>query len=66
MARNDSTRKPPRRREETRDDHGSTHLDDEAIDYWDDACAALPPMSPEAVAAVAVIVRAIDARRQRP
>lgn len=37
MARNDSAWKPPGRRKETRDDHDSTHLDDEAIDYRDDA-----------------------------
>lgn len=42
---------------------GSVGVDDEAIAFWDDTCAAMPPMSPAAIEAVAVIVRRIDRRR---
>jgi hypothetical protein len=41
----------------------SLGVDDEAIAFWDDTCAAMPPMSPAAIEAVAVIVRRIDRRR---
>jgi hypothetical protein len=42
---------------------GSVGVDDEAIAFWDDTCAAMPPMSPAAIEAVALIVRRIDRRR---
>jgi hypothetical protein len=42
---------------------GSVGVDDEAIAFWDDTCAAMPPMKPAAIEAVAVIVRGIDRRR---
>jgi hypothetical protein len=42
---------------------GSVGVDDEAIAFWDDTCAAMPPMSPATIEAVAVIVRHIDRRR---
>lgn len=42
---------------------GSLGVDDEAIAFWDDTCAAMPPMSPATIEAVAVIVRRIDRRR---
>jgi hypothetical protein len=42
---------------------GSVGVDDEAIAFWDDTCAAMPPMSPATIEAVAVIVRRIDQRR---
>ncbi|MGH4007670.1 MAG: hypothetical protein ACRDTH_05805 [Pseudonocardiaceae bacterium] len=38
-------------------------MDDEAIAFWDNTCAAMPPMSPATIEAVAVIVRRIDQRR---
>jgi hypothetical protein len=38
-------------------------VDDEAIAFWDDTCAAMPPMSPATIEAIAVIVRRIDQRR---
>jgi hypothetical protein len=38
-------------------------VDDEAIAFWDDTCAAMPPMNPATIEAVAVIVRRIDQRR---
>jgi hypothetical protein len=42
-------------------------IDPEGARYWRRACAALPPMTPEEIAAVAVILRRIDARRgQQP
>ena len=51
----------------TKGDHetegGSVGVDDEAIAFWDDTCAAMPPMSPATIEAVAVIVRRIDQRR---
>lgn len=42
---------------------GSVGVDDEAIAYWDDTCAAMPPMSPATIEAIAAIVRRIDRRR---
>ena len=42
---------------------GSVGVDDEAIAFWDDTCAAMPPLSPATIEAVAVIVRRIDRRR---
>ncbi len=51
----------------TKGDHetegGAVGVDDEAITFWDDTCAAMPPMSPATIEAVAVIVRRIDQRR---
>jgi hypothetical protein len=51
----------------TRGDHetegGSVGVDEEAIAFWDDTCAAMPPMSPATIEAIAVIVRQIDRRR---
>jgi hypothetical protein len=51
----------------TKGDHetegGPAGVDDEAIGFWDDTCAALPPMSPATIEAIAVIVRRIDRRR---
>ncbi|MGH3867109.1 MAG: hypothetical protein ACRDQ4_13390 [Pseudonocardiaceae bacterium] len=38
-------------------------MDDEAIAFWDDTCAAMPPLSPTTIEAIAVIVRRIDQRR---
>ena len=38
----------------------------EAIAYWDDTCAALPPLDPAAVEAVAAVVRRIERRRTDP
>ena len=38
-------------------------MDDEAIAFWDDTCAALPPLNLATIEAVAVIVRRIDQRR---
>ena len=42
---------------------GWASVDEEAIEFWDDTCAAMPPMSPATIEAVAVIVRRIDQRR---
>jgi hypothetical protein len=42
---------------------GSLGVDDEAITFWNDTCAAMPPMNPATIEAVAVIVRRIDRRR---
>lgn len=51
----------------TKGDHetegGSIGVDDETIAFWDDTCAAMPPMSPATIEAVAIIVRRIDRRR---
>lgn len=41
----------------------SIGVDDEAFAFWDDTCAALPPMSQATIEAVALIVRRIDRRR---
>lgn len=41
----------------------SVGVDDEAIAFWEDTCAAMPPMSPAAIEAVAITVRRIDLRR---
>ena len=38
-------------------------MDDEAIAFWDDTCAAMPPLNPTTIEAIAVIVRRIDQRR---
>jgi hypothetical protein len=37
-------------------------IDPESYRYWKRACAALPPMTPEDIAAVGVVLRRIDAR----
>lgn len=37
-------------------------IDPESYRYWKRACAALPPMTPEEIAAVGVVLRRIDAR----
>jgi len=54
-------------RDSTKEDHetdnGSDGVDDEAIAFWDATCAAMPPLSPTTIAAIAVIVRHIDRRR---
>ncbi len=42
---------------------GSVGVDDEAIAFWDDTCAAMPPMNPATIQAIAVIVHRIDQRR---
>ena len=42
---------------------GSVGVDDEAIAFWDDTCAAMPPLNPATIEAIAVIVRRIDQRR---
>jgi hypothetical protein len=42
---------------------GLVGVDDEAIAFWDDTCAAMPPLSPATIEAIAVIVRRIDQRR---
>lgn len=51
----------------TKGDHetesGLVGVDDEAIAFWDDTCAAIPPLSPTTIEAIAVIVRRIDQRR---
>ena len=51
----------------TKGDHetanGPIGVDDEAIAFWDDTCAALPPLSPATIEAIALIVRCIDQRR---
>jgi hypothetical protein len=46
-------------------------IDPESYRYWKRACAALPPMTSEEIAAVGVVLRRIDARlakqrNQRP
>jgi len=41
----------------------SVGVDDEAIAFWDDTCAAMPPLSPATIEAIALIVRRIDQRR---
>jgi hypothetical protein len=51
----------------TKDNHetegGSVAIDDEAVAFWDDTCAAMPPIHPATIEAIAVIVRQIDRRR---
>lgn len=34
-----------------------------SLAHWEDTCAAMPPMSPEAIQVVAIILRRIDQRR---
>lgn len=46
-------------------------IDPESYRYWKRACAAMPPMTPEEIAAVGVVLRRIDnrlakQRSQRP
>jgi hypothetical protein len=57
----------PPQPDNAKDDHktesGPVGVDGEAIAFWDDTCAAMPPMSPATIEAVAVIVRRIDQRR---
>lgn len=38
-------------------------IDPESYRYWKRAVAALPPMTPEEIAAVGAVLRRIDARR---
>jgi hypothetical protein len=61
---NNTAQPPP---DNAKGDHetegGSVGVDDEAIAFWDDTCAAMPPLSPATIEAVAVIVRRIDQRR---
>jgi hypothetical protein len=40
-------------------------IDPESYRYWKRAVAALPPMTPEEIAAVGAVLRRIDARRTR-
>jgi hypothetical protein len=40
-------------------------IDPESYRYWKRAVAALPPMTPEEIAAVGAVLRRIDARRAR-
>lgn len=40
-------------------------IDPESYRYWKRAVAALPPMTPEEIAAVGAVLRRIDARVQR-
>jgi hypothetical protein len=65
-ATTDNNTAPPQP-DNTKGDHetegGSVGVDDEAIAFWDDTCAAMPPLSPTTIEAVAVIVRRIDQRR---
>lgn len=53
-----------------KDDHetdgGSIGVDDEAIAFWDDTCAAMQPLSTATIEAIALIVRRIDQRRTQP
>ena len=59
--RHDHNRTTRRATDETEGD--SVGVDDEAIAFWEDTCAAMPPMSPAAIEAVAITVRRIDLRR---
>jgi hypothetical protein len=54
---------PDSTKEDHETDHGSVGVDDEAIAFWDHTCAAMPPLSPATIEAIAVIVRRIDRRR---
>lgn len=51
-------------REGSEDDQQARELgiDPESYRYWKRACAALPPMTAEEIAAVGVVLRRIDAR----
>jgi hypothetical protein len=61
---NNTAQPPP---DNTKGDHetegASIGVDNEAIAFWDDTCAALPPLNPATIEAIAVIVRRIDQRR---
>jgi hypothetical protein len=63
---NEATHPQP---DNTKDDHeterGLVGVDDAAIAFWDDTCAAMPTLSPATVEVIAVIVRRIDQRRAR-
>lgn len=53
-------------KEDKPDDTGSS-IDAESRSYWKRAVSAMPPMTPEEIATVAVILRRIDTRRgQQP
>jgi len=53
-------------KEDKRDDTASS-IDEESQAYWTRTVSAMPPMTPEEIATVAVILRRIDARRgQQP
>jgi hypothetical protein len=54
---------PDSTKEDHETDNGSVGVDDEAIAFWGHTCAAMPPLSPATIAAIAVIVRRIDRRR---
>lgn len=62
-----TTENNPAQPDNAKGDHdtegGSVGVDDEAIAFWDDTCAALPPMSSATIETVAAIVRRIDRRR---
>ena len=51
----------------TKGDHetegGSVSVDDEAIAFWDDTCAAMPSLSTATIEAIAAIVRRTYQRR---
>jgi hypothetical protein len=58
---------PPQHEKDGDHDNGiRTTIDPESWDYWQRAVSALPPMTDEEIAAVAVILRRIDARHPHP
>jgi hypothetical protein len=61
---NNTAQPPP---DNTKGDHKTEDqwggVDDEAIAFWDDTCAAMPPLSPATIEAISIIVRRIDQRR---
>jgi hypothetical protein len=54
---------PDSTKEDHDTDNGSVGVDDDAIAFWDHTCAAMPPLSPATIEAIAIIVRRIDQRR---
>ena len=64
---NQPSSNPPQHVEKgDQDNDFSSVMDPESYAYWRRACAALPPMSPEEIATVAVVLRRIDDRRGHP
>jgi hypothetical protein len=56
----------PQRHDEGSEDERQAReagIDPESYRYWKRAVAALPPMTPEEIAAVGTVLRRIDARR---